>query len=146
MFAALKKALTEHTGLKITSLALALVLWFYIVNELNTGANEERQFLNQVLPSQSIMAKKLPIKPILVGKTRYGYVTDARKAVVSPEYVIVVGTKELLSKIRFAYTLPVDVSGASHAVTRSVPLNPIAPGVFMEETNVQVTVPIVRER
>jgi YbbR domain-containing protein len=145
MFETVKKALTEHIGLKLTALALALVLWFYIVNELNTGANEEKQFLNKVLPSESVMAKKLPIKPILVGKTRYGYVVDARKAVASPEYVIVVGTKDLLSKIRFAYTMPVDVTGASHAVTRSVPLNPIAPGVFMEETTVQVTVPVVRE-
>jgi len=55
-----------------------------------------------------------------------------------------VGTKELLEKIRFAYTVPVDMTGAFRTVTRSVALNPIAPGIYMEETFIQITVPIER--
>ena len=35
--------------------------------------------------------------------------------------------------------MPVDTSGAFKIFTKSVALNPIAPGIYMEETLVQVT-------
>ena len=41
---------TKNIRLKITALILALALWFYIVNELNRGNYEERQFLNRMFP------------------------------------------------------------------------------------------------
>lgn len=145
MFGSLKKAITENIGLKITALVLALVLWFYVVNELNKGSEEEKQFLNKVLPSEGVVAKKLTIRPVFIGAPKFGYTIDPKKAVIVPEYCIVVGPKELLARMRFAYTMPIDVRGISKVFTKSVPLNPIAPGIFMEETLVQVTVPVERE-
>lgn len=144
MFTIIRKFFTENIWLKIGSLLLALVMWFYIVNELNKGSEFDRQFLNKVLPSQGIVAKKLPIKALLIGSPRWGFTADPRKAVIVPEYCIVVGTKDLLSKIRYAYTTPIDISQTTKSFTKSVPLNPIAPGIYMEETLVQVTVPIER--
>ena len=138
----IKNLFTKHLGLKFAALILALGLWFYIVNELNKGNEEERQFLNKVLPQEGMAAKKLSIMPIFIGKPRSGFALDPRKAVVAPEYCIVVGTKDLLEKIRFIYTMPVDISGVSKPFIKSVSLNPIAPGIFMEETLVQVTVPV----
>jgi YbbR domain-containing protein len=139
------KLLTKNTGLKIIALILALVLWFYVVNELNKGSEVDRQFLNKVLPSDSVMAKKLMIRPVFIGTPRSGFSIDNKKAVIVPEYCIVVGQKDLLSRTRFAYTMPIDVRGISKPFTKSVPLNPIAPGIFMEETLVQVTVPVERQ-
>jgi YbbR domain-containing protein len=137
--------LTRNIGLKITALVLALFLWFYVVNELNKGSDMDRQFLNKVLPSDSIVAKKLSIRPIFVGAPRFGYVVNSAKAVIAPEYCIVVGQKDLMSRVRYAYTMPIDVRGISKPFTKSVPLSPIAPGIFMEETLVQVTVPVDRD-
>ena len=133
---------TKHIGLKVTALILALALWFYIVNELNRGNEEERQFINRMFPREGMVAKKLSIMPIFIGKPRYGYVVDPKKAVVAPQYCIVVGTKDLLGKIRFVYTMPIDVDGASKPFTKAVALNPISPGAYMEETLVDVTVPV----
>jgi hypothetical protein len=132
-------------GLKITALVLSLVLWFYVVNELNKGSETDRQFLSKVLPSDGVVAKKLSIKPILVGVPRAGYLVDVKKVVIVPEYCIVVGKKDLLARARFAYTMPIDIAGFSKPFTKSVPLSPISPGVYMEETLVQVTVPVERE-
>lgn len=146
IFGSIYKVVTENAGLKLTALVLALGLWFYIVGELNRGNAEEKQFLNKVLPSDNVIAKKLSIRPVLIGKPRRGFAVDRDRVLVQPEYVIVVGTKDLLAKIRYAYAMPVDVSGAAKPVSQSVSLNPIAPGVFMEETSVQVTVPVERER
>ena len=100
------------------------------------------QFYGSVLPQEGMAAKKLSIMPIFIGKPRSGFALDPRKAVVAPEYCIVVGTKDLLEKIRFIYTMPVDISGVSKPFIKSVSLNPIAPGIVMEETLVQVTVPV----
>jgi len=131
--------------MKIISLILALALWFYIVNELKKGSDEERQFLKKVLPSEGVVAKKLTIKPMFIGKPRRYYIIDNKKVVVVPEYCIVVGTKELLGKIKYAYTTPIKVGGIRKTFTTAVPLNPIAPGVYMEETLVQVTVPVEKQ-
>ncbi|MCX5677612.1 MAG: YbbR-like domain-containing protein [Candidatus Omnitrophica bacterium] len=145
MLKSIREFFTKNVWLKIGSLLLALVLWFYVVNELHKGSEEDRQFLNKILPSEGLSAKKLSIKPILTGTPPRGYMADSRKAVVAPDYCIVVGTKDLLSKIRFAYTMPIDVRGVTKSFTRSVPLNPIAPGIYMEETLVQVTVSVEKQ-
>lgn len=52
MFDFIRKLFTKNIGLKFTALILALALWFYIVNELKKGTEEERQFLNRVLPRE----------------------------------------------------------------------------------------------
>lgn len=135
---------TKDFGLKITALILALILWFYVVDELNKGSAEDRQFLNKVLPQEGVVAKRLPIKPVFVGTPRFGFTVDNRNVVIVPDFCIVVGSKELLSRIKFAYTMPIDVRGMSKPFSRSVPISPIAPGIYMEETLVQITVPVER--
>lgn len=50
MFGFIRKFFTKNIGLKFTALILALALWFYVVDELKKGSEEERQFLNHVLP------------------------------------------------------------------------------------------------
>jgi YbbR domain-containing protein len=144
MLAFLKKLFLENLLLKAISLVLALALWFYVVNELNKGSAEEKQLLRKILPAENMMARKLPIKSVFVGKVRAGFTFDKNKVVVSPDFCIVVGTRDVLEKVRFAYTMPMDISGMSKPFTRSVSLSPIAAGIFMEETLVQVTVPIER--
>jgi len=138
----LRKIFVKNIGLKITALILALALWFYIVNELNKGSDEERQLLNRVLPKEGMAAKKLSIKPVFIGKAHSGYVINSQKVVVVPEYCIVVGPKDILEKVRFVYTMPIDINYSAKTFIKSIPLNPIAPGIYMEETLVQVTIPV----
>ncbi|MFA6142702.1 MAG: hypothetical protein WC738_05370 [Candidatus Omnitrophota bacterium] len=137
-----RKIFLKNMGLKFTAFILTLALWFYIVSELHKGSEEDQRLLNNVFPRENMSAKKLTIKPVFTGKTRYGYAMDSERVVVVPEYCIVVGTKALLENITYAYTLPIDIGMASWTFTKSVALSPIAPGVYMEETLVQVVVPI----
>ncbi len=133
---------TKNIGMKIIALFVALICWFYIVKELNKGSEEDAQLLNKILPSKAIGAKKLMIKPIFVGKPHSGFEIDKGKVAVDPEYCIVVGSTGMLEKARFIYTVPIDVNGASQSFTKFVPLSPIGTGIYMEETLVQVIVPI----
>ncbi len=142
MLKLLKNLFTENLGLKGMALLLALVMWFYIVNELNKGGEEERLLLRRILPTEGIASKKLEIRPIFVGKPRRGYRVNVSRVIIVPEYCIVVGTHDLLEKIKFAYTMPIDIAGVSKSFTKAVALNPIAPGIYTEETLVQATVPV----
>jgi len=137
--------ITKNIGLKITAMVLALALWFYVVDELKKGSEEEKQFLNSVFPSGGMVAKKLTIRPIFVGKPKPGYVVNMDKVSISPEYCIVVGTRDTMGKIKYVYTMPIDVKNISKTFTTSVALNSISPGVYLEETFVQATV-IVDDR
>ena len=139
-----KKILSEKTLLKILALVLAIISWYYIDKALNERSKEEIELIRKVLPSEQMAAKKLSIRPIFTGRTRAGFDIVREKVVVFPEYCIVVGSKNMLERLKFIYTLPVDIGQASKSFTKSIPLNPIAPGVYMEETLVQVTVPIER--
>lgn len=145
MLQSIRNFFTKHIGLKLLSLVLALLVWVYIVNELNKGSDEELQFLRRMMPSEGLMAKKLIIKPIFVGDPYRGYLVKRDQVVIVPDYCIVVGTREMLRKIKYAYTMPIDIKKSAKTFVASIPLNPIAPGVYMEETLVQVTVPIEKE-
>lgn len=136
--------INKNIGLKLVALLIALVSWFYIISELKREPEEELAFLKRVLPTNSMIAKKLTIMPIFIGRIRPGFDIVKDKVVVAPEYCIVVGAPDLVGKLRNVYTMPIDITGVSKPFTKSVPLNPIAPGVYMEETLVQVTIPVER--
>lgn len=142
MLVSIKDLFTKNIGMKVLSFFLALTLWFYIVNELEKGTEEDVQFLHKLIPSGEMIAKKLTIKPVFVGTPKREYGVAAEKVVVVPQYCIVVGDNDILGKVKYAYTMPIDISGAHKSFTKEVPLNPIAPGIYTEETLVQVTVPV----
>lgn len=45
---------TKNIPLKVLSFILALLIWFYIVNELNRGSQEELQALRKIMHSKYI--------------------------------------------------------------------------------------------
>ena len=48
MLRSVKGLFTKHLFLKLLSFVLALLAWFYIVNELNKGSNEELELLRKM--------------------------------------------------------------------------------------------------
>jgi len=142
----LRKFFSENLTIKLLSLFIAIVAWIYIVGELGKGALEQQKFLEKMLPTYGTVAKNLPIKPRLVGKPRRRFRVVEDKILVLPEDCIVVGPKKTLDGIEEIYTVPIDVSDQNETFTKSIPLKPIASGVYFEETVVMVTVPIEKER
>ena len=134
----------ENFLLKAASLILAIGLWFYIVNELGRGSEDERMALQKILPSYTMETKTLVIKPVMIGKPRRGYRVLAEKISTVPPYCIVVGPRNVLGSLKYIFTLPVDLAGADKTVTQAVPLKSVSPGIYMEETLVTVTIPIER--
>ena len=145
MLRSIKGLFTKHLFLKLLSLMLALLAWFYIVNELNKGPNEELELLKKMRSSEGMMARKLMISPLFAGKPSRGNSVRRDQVAIVPEYCIVMGSRNVLGKAKAAYTMPIDLKGASKTFTVQVALNPIATGIYMEETFVQVTVPIEKD-
>lgn len=145
MLRSIRDTFTKHLALKALALILALMVWFYIVNELNKGSSEETQLLRKMRFGEGMVAKKLMIRPVFVGRPYPGYAIVRDQVVVAPEYCIVIGAREVLGKVKSAYTVPIDINKASKTFSVSAALSPISPGVFTEETLVQVTVPIEKE-
>lgn len=52
MLRSVKDLFTKHLLLKFLSLILALLVWFYIVNELNKGSDEELELLRKMRASK----------------------------------------------------------------------------------------------
>lgn len=144
MFKFLGKAVTENLLLKVVSLFLAVWMWFYVVSELNKGSVDDRLAIQKLLPSYGMITKKLLIRPIVVGRPRPGYRIIEEKIVAVPDYCIVVGPRKILENLKYIYTLPIDATGSSRVLTVTVPLKPIASGIYMEETLVTATIPIER--
>jgi YbbR domain-containing protein len=142
MLQSIKGLFTKHLFLKFLSLMLALLAWFYIVNELNKGPNEELELLRKMRTNESMVAKKLMISPVFTGKPSWGNSVKRDQVVVVPDYCVVMGSRNILGNVKSVYTMPIDLKGASKTFTAQVALSPIATGVYMEETLVQVTVPI----
>jgi YbbR domain-containing protein len=145
MLQSIKNVFTKHLLLKFLSLILALLSWFYIVNELNKGSNEEHEMLRKILPGENMVAKKLMISPVFIGKPAWSNVVRREQVVLVPDYCVVMGSRNDLAKIKIAYTMPIDLKRASKTFTAQAALRPISPGVYMEETLVQVTVPIEKD-
>ena len=145
MLQSIKDLFTKHLFLKFLSLILALLAWFYIVNELNKGSNEELELLRKMHPNEGMVAKKLMISPVFAGKPSWGNSVRRDQVAVVPEYCIVMGSRNVLGKVKSIYTMPIDLKGSSKTFTAQVALKPIAPGVYTEETLVQVTVPIEKD-
>ena len=145
MLQAIKDVFTKHLLLKFLSLILALLVWFYIVNELNKGPNEEIELLRKMRPGEGMVAKKLMIKPVFVGRPSWGNSVKRDEVTIVPEYCVVMGSRNILGKVKSAYTMPIDLKRASKTFTAQAALSPIAPGVYMEETLVEVTVPIEKD-
>lgn len=146
MLQSMRGLFTKHLLLKFLSLMLALLAWFYIVNELNKGPSEELELLKKLHPNEGVVAKKLMIIPVFVGKPSRGNIVRRDLVVITPEYCVVMGPKNILSKVKSAYTMPIDLKRESKTFTAQTALRPIAPGVYMEETLFQVTVPIEKDQ
>src|SRR3989338_145275 len=132
----------KNLFLKLISLVLAVGIWYYAINELGKGTEEETLALQRILPSYGMVTKKLIIKPIIVGRPKPGNRVMEGRIVVAPEYCIVVGPKNPIKGLKYIYTMPIDISNSEKTIVRTVPLKPLASGVYVEETLVVVTIPI----
>ena len=138
-----KRWITNNIGLKLLSLILAIITWYYVSGELARLKSEEEEAIVSMLHYE-VISKKLPVKVTIVGEVRKDCKIEMDGVAVVPESIIVMGPKHILSEVTFARTVPIDITEYTRDVTKQVKLAPIAKGMTIEDVLVNVYIPIVK--
>lgn len=129
--------------LKLVSLVVALLTYWYIQNEIR---GRERD--TAVDPSYKLIkltAKNLPVRLRFETSPPEGYRLMEEQIVVTPSEVTAIGPEAMLEEAVYAQTSTIDVSEYTKTVTKQVPLESVS-GIHLvgEPYMVIATVPIER--
>lgn len=132
----------KNFWLKLLALVLAVIVWFYIVDELKKSAQKQTEVYKKILPFK-VSAKRVPIKATIIGQLTEGYRIRYRDLVVKPDSFVLVGPENMLRGIYYVVTKPIDISEYTKPVTKRVELEVIGSGIVLEEKfYITVTIPI----
>lgn len=139
-----KEWITNNFGLKLVSLILAIGTWFYISLELTKLKSEEERAIISMLQYE-VISKKLPVQLTIVGEARKDYIVMTDDITIDPETIVVIGPDSILEKVNFARTIPIDISEYTRDVIKEIELAPIAKGITLKHSLVNVHIPIVKK-
>lgn len=137
----MKNIILNNLGLKLLALFLAVLTWFYIVEELQKGAIEESEALKSIFPYR-IVSKQLPIKLNLTGEPEAGYRMLKDKITLDPSSCVIIGPKSFLKKVSSIETQPISISGDVKTIIKDISIIPPIKGISIKEKFVTVTIPI----
>ena len=128
-------------ALKIASLVVALITYYYIHNEIyNAEKNNNADSSYKLI---KLTAKNLPVKVRLETTPPDGYRIMEDQVSVSPTELVVIGPEALLENAWNAETSIVDISESTKPVSKKVPIESVA-GIHVvgQPYLVEVSVPI----
>ncbi len=127
--------------LKLAALAVAIMMYFYIHNEIYNTENDSATDASYKLIK--LTAKNLPVKVRLETTPPDGYKILDQEVTVTPSHVTAIGPEALLENTLNASTSIVDVSENTKKVTKRVPLESVA-GIHLvgDPYMVEVVIPI----
>ncbi|OIO38223.1 MAG: hypothetical protein AUJ75_03105 [Candidatus Omnitrophica bacterium CG1_02_49_10] len=129
-----------NISLKIVTLILALVVWFYIVGELN-----EYPFSDEMLKinfSNPLITKVVPIQLNMVGTPPGGFKIDQSKVEFSPKELVMIGPKKLLERIQYIKTVPIDLKEYSKSNNITAALEPVFGARPSREGLIEIKIPV----
>jgi len=138
----MKQLIVKNFWLKVTALFLAIVIWLYVVGELNKGTPEEKSLFERILPAR-VSAKEVPIKVVLIGKPVPGYTVLTEEISVKPYTAVVLAPRNLLKNIGYMATEEIDIGEFTKSTVKDVGIKPVGPGiVFDKDFRVRVVIPV----
>lgn len=142
----MKNWLSKNLWLKVISLVLAIITWFYVVGELSHAPGEERlPFWVGYAPGNVI--KQVQITPIINGQPAENHILRTDKITIKPDATFIIGPKRIVDKIVSLKTVPIDITSQSRTYSVTVPLESIKGVRFYGAGGiVDVTIPIEKSR
>lgn len=138
----MKQLIVANFWLKILALFLAIIVWLYVVGELNKGSPEESALFFRIMPFR-VSAKEVPIKVALVGKPLNGYQILAETVTVKPAAYAILAPSSIVKKIEYVTTEDIDIGEFTKSVVKEVKLKPIGGGVTLDKNFiVKVVIPV----
>ena len=142
--AKLRRLITHNFWLKVLSLALAIVTWLYVTWQLEKAKREQETALFSMI-HYDIILRALPIEVTIAGKPKDGYEVKEKGITIEPKECLIVGPKNILTDVKTAKTLPLDISGYSKDLDKRVSLAPLAGGIISQDEFIKVHIPIVKK-
>lgn len=138
--------MTNRTGknfwLKIMSLILAIIAWYYVTEDLRHMPGEERLPF-WVSYTQANVVKEVKIVPVIVGHPAKSYVLHSENITVKPDTTFIMGPKRIVDKIGSLRTWQIDVTGQNRTRSLTAPLELVKGVRFYGSSGiVDVTIPI----
>jgi YbbR domain-containing protein len=126
--------------LKLLSLILALVTYFYINNE---RTQTQKSVTDPSYKLIKLTAKSLQLKVRLATSPPDGYKLLSEQVKVEPSQIVVIGPEALLDEAFTAETSLLDLSENTRTIKKRIPIESVA-GIHLtgEPYVVEVTVPI----
>ena len=140
----LRRLITHNFWLKVLSLALAIVTWLYVTWQLGKAKREQETALFSMI-HYDIILRALPIEVTIAGKPKDGYEVKEKGITIEPKECLIVGPKNILTDVKTAKTLPLDISGYSKDLDKRVSLAPLAGGIISQDEFIKVHIPIVKK-
>lgn len=138
--------LGKNFWLKIISLILAIIAWYYVAEELRHMPGEERLPF-WVTYTQGNVIKEVKIIPIIIGHPAENYVVRAGNITVKPDTTFIMGSKRIVDKITSLKTVQIDITGQNKTCNLTVPLELIKGMRFYGAGGVvDITIPIEKAR
>lgn len=129
--------LLRNLGLKVLSLILAVVLWFYV-----DGILRGKPLIPRGDSGIKWTAKVVPIVPVVEGQPLAGFRVRKDKISLKPDRVVIVGPQEGIRGVTKFTTQAVSVNGANRTVIKWVSLRSDRGGALPLEEGVEITIPI----
>ncbi len=142
--AKLRRLITHNFWLKVLSLVLAIVTWFYVTWQLEKTKHEEERAIFSMIHYDMVL-RALPIEVTIAGKPKDGYEVKEKGITVEPKECLIVGPKNILADVKTAKTVPVDISGYSKDIDKRVSLAPMTGGIISEDEFIKVYIPILKK-
>ena len=138
----MKRIAIKNLWLKVAALFLAIIVWVYVVGELNKGTPNQRALFERMLPYK-VIAREVPIKIALIGKPLSGYRVLVERINVKPSSCIIMAPRNVLKSISYVTTEDIDVGEFTKSVLKKVKIKPVGPGIYLEKDFlVNIAVPI----
>lgn len=134
--------LGKNFWLKVVSMALAVITWYYVTEELRHMPGEERLPF-WVTYTQGSVIKEVKIIPVIIGHPAENYVVRLEKITVVPATTFIMGPRRIVDKITSLKTVQIDITGQNKTCSLTVPLE-LVKGVkfYGPGAVVDITIPI----
>ena len=131
--------------LKIFSLILAVVTWFYVFDLVNTdSAAGKKETLEQVLERYNFTAKEVPVRPVFSGASPQGYRVVYENIKLVPPSVVVFGPFESVDAAREVRTDKIDISEYTRSTKLTLGIHTDVKFLRLKDKVADVYLPIER--
>ena len=138
----MKRLIIKNFWLRVLALFLAVLVWFYVMGELNKDKTHDSSLFERMLPYRAT-TKEVPIKVTLIGEPASGYKVIENDISVIPSRCLLVAPTNILDEVDHISTEEIYLNEFTRSISKDIKIKPISSGITLEKDFlIRVTIPI----